>query len=211
MDEGAYGFDRAALRMAFSRYNDLACFDTHSGKALWLHECEGIGRHDIALSQNGTRLAASAGAENPRVVRLYDAASGDLLRQFDRHASAVLALALSSDGRKLVTASTAGAVQLWDAATGELLKTYAYQVPSWGMSAPVLSPDNQWLAVVGAEARIGASRVGVFRVDSGELEWEIQLKTDASIGPGFPLAFAPDGTFLYTGARGLEAWPLKKF
>jgi hypothetical protein len=209
MDEGAYGFDRAALRMAFSSYNDLACFDTRSGKALWLHECEGIGRHDIALSQNGTRLAASAGAENPRVVRLYDAASGDLLRQFDRHASAVLALALSSDGRKLVTASTAGAVQLWDAATGELLKTYAYQVPSWGMSAPVLSPDSQWLAVVGAEARIGASRVGVFRVDSGDLEWEIQLKTDASIGPGFPLAFAPDGTFLYTGARRLEAWPLK--
>lgn len=209
MDEGAYGFDRAALRMAFSRYNDLACFDTRNGKALWLHECEGVGRHDIALSQNGTRLAASAGVENPRVVRLYDAVSGDLLRQFDRHASPVLALALSSDGRKLVTVSTAGAVQLWDAATGELLKTYAYQVPSWGMSAPVLSPDSQWLAVVGAEARIGASRIGVFRVDSGDLEWEIQLKTDASIGPGFPLAFAPDGTFLYTGTRRLEAWPLK--
>jgi hypothetical protein len=46
-------------------------------------------------------------------------------------------------------------------------------------------------------------------MDSGELEWEIQLKRNAFIGSGIPLAFSPDGKILYTGAGRLAAWLLK--
>jgi WD40 repeat protein len=210
VDQGAYSLDSEALRAVFSGYNDLVCFDIRSGKSLWLHPREGGVRSLIALSSNGTRLAAGGGSKNPQIVSLYDAASGNLLQQFDHHSGSVMALALSSDGSNLVTATTADGVQLWDAATGKLLKVYAYQVPGLGqnMSAPIFSPDGRWLAIVGASAQIEESRVGVFRTDSGELEWEIQVKTDGSIGSAIPLAFAPDGKILYTGAERLEAWLL---
>jgi WD40 repeat protein len=211
VDHGAYSLDGEALRAVFSGYNDLVCFDTRSGKSLWLHPREGGVRSLIAWSSNGTRLAAGGGSKNPQIVSLYDAASGNLLQQFDHHPGSVMALALSSDGSNLVIATTADGVQLWDAATGKLLKVYAYQVPGLGqnMSAPIFSPDGRWMAIVGASAQIEQSRVGVFRTDSGELEWEIQVKTDGSIGSGIPLAFSPDGKILYTGAERLEAWVLK--
>jgi len=210
VDQGAYGLDGEALRAVFSGYNDLVCFDTRSGKSLWLHLREGGVRSLVALSSDGTRLAAGGGSKNPKLVSLYDAASGKLLQQFDHHSGSVMALALSRDGRNLVTATTADGVQLWDAASGKLLKVYAYQVPGWGqdMSAPIFSPDGRWLAVVGASPQIDESRVGIFRTDSGELEREIQVKTDGSIGSGISLAFSPDGKILYTGAERLEGWPL---
>jgi outer membrane protein assembly factor BamB len=211
VDQGAYGLDHAALHAIFSGYNDLVCFDTRNGEPLWSHPREGGVRSLAALSWDGTRLAAGGGCKTPQVVSLYDATSGTLLQQFDRLAGPVLALALSSDGLNLVTATSASGVQLWDATSGKLLKEYAYQVPGFGqnMSAPAISPDGRWLAVVGASAQIEESRVGVFRTDSGELEWEIQVKADASIGSGIPLAFSPDGKTLYTGAGWLAAWLLE--
>jgi hypothetical protein len=208
VDQGAYEFDRAARCAIFSGYNELACFDTRSGQPLWLHSGEGgVGSH-VTLSEDGTRLAATRGVGSPRVVRLYDATSGKILQSFDRFASPVLALTLSSDGRKLVTASGAGGVQLWDAATGNLLRAYACRVPNWGASAVVLSFDDQWLAVEVASPRYGEATIGIFRVSSGDLEWEIPTKPGDSFGPGIPLAFSPDGKILYTGNKRLEAWSL---
>lgn len=210
VDRGAYCLDGAALHAIYLGFNDLICFDTRSGKPLWSHTGEGAVRGLVALSSDGTRLATGGGYRNPNLVNLYDAMSGKLLRQFDQLAGSVLALALSSDGRNLVAASTAAGLQLWDTISGKLLKEYAYQVPiGQNMSAPAISAEGRLLAVVGAPAQIDKSRVGVFRMDSGELEWEIQVKTDGSIGSAIPLAFAPDGKMLYTGAVRLEAWLLK--
>jgi WD40 repeat protein len=176
---------------------------------MWMRHKEGGVRSMIAVSPDGTRLAVRGGFANDRNVRLYDAVSGNPLRQLDRHAGAVLALALSSDGRLLATASAADGLQLWDAGTGGLLKDYACQVSSWSTGELVFSPDDRWLAIFVDSSQIGGGRIDVFHVDSGELEWEIQIKWDEPNGSRIPLAFAPDGKRLYTGGRRLEAWPLK--
>jgi WD40 repeat protein len=204
--DGVFAFDAAASRVGFSSGNALGGINANSGKILWLHTGGNAFRPPVALSADGTRLAVGGGA----IVGFYEAATGDLVRQFDQHAGPVQALALSSDGGKLVTASLADGMQLWDTATGVLMREFPYQVPASGqqMSAPVISSDGTLIAVVGASAKIDESRIGVFRTDSGELKCEIHITSNGSIGSNIALAFAPDGTMLYTGGSRLEAWPL---
>jgi hypothetical protein len=209
VDGGRYSFDHTAQRMAFAGYNDLGCFDTRTGAALWLHPGEGGVNMPVALSADGSRLAAGGGSNIPQVVRLYDAVTGERLRQFDSLAGPVLALALSGDGRRLVTATAAGGLQLWDAGSGKLLQTFAWQVPAWDMGPPAFSTDDRRLAVTGSASVIGAHEIGIFDTDTGRLKWLVRFQTDSSFGPDTPLAFSPDGTYLYTAAREIQAWSLK--
>jgi len=209
VDDGRYSFDRTAQRMAFAGYNNLACFDTRTGAALWMHPREGGVKIPAALSADGSRLAVGGGTDYPQVVRLYDAVTGERLRQFDSLAGQVLALAISSNGQRLATATAADGLQLWDAGSGKLLQTFAWQVPGWGMGVPVFSTDGQWLAAVGASSAIGAHEIGILNTETGRLKWVIRFQTDSSFGADMPLAFSPDGTFLYTAAGRIEAWRLK--
>jgi WD40 repeat protein len=209
VDEGRYSFDRTAQRMAFAGYNELGCFDTRTGAALWLRSREGGVKIPTTLSADGTRLVVGGGTDFPKAVRLYDAITGERLRQFDFLAGQVLALAISSNGQRLVTATAADGLQLWDCATGKTLQTYAWQVPGWNMGPPVFSADGQWLAAVGSSFAIGAHEIGIFNTVTGRLKWVIRFQTDSSFGADMPLAFSPDGTFLYIATDRIEAWLLK--
>ena len=143
------------------------------------------------------------------VVSLYDAVTGERRRQFDSLASQVLGLAISSNGGRLVTSTAADGLQLWDCAAGKILQTYAWQVPGWDRGVPVFSADGQWLAAVGSSSAIGAHEIGIFNTDTGRLKWVIRFQTDSSFGAAMPLAFSPDGKFLYIAADRIEAWLLK--
>ena len=205
VDDGRYSFDHTAQRMAFAGYNDLCCFDTRTGAALWMHPREGGVNLPIALSAGGSRLAVGSGMN----VRLYNALTGKRLRQFDSFASRVEAVNFSDNGKQLLTANTADGLQLWNTDSGALLRTFAWQVPGYTMSAPAFSTDGQWLAAVGSSSAIGAHEIGIFNTDTGQLKWVIRFQTDSSFGADIPLAFSPDGRFLYTAANRIEAWLLK--
>jgi hypothetical protein len=205
VDDGRYSFDRNAQRMAFAGYNNLGCFDTRTGTALWMHSKEGGVNIPVALSADGTRLAVGGGA----VVRLYDAVTGERRRQFNSFASQVEALNISSNGDRLVTATTADGLQLWDAGSGTLLRTFAWQVPGYSMSSPAWSTDGHWLATVGSSSAIGAHEIGIFNTDTGRLNWVIRFQTNSSFGADMPMAFSLDRKYLYTATDRIEAWPLK--
>jgi len=66
VDDGRYSFDRTAQRMAFAGYNNLGCFDTRTGAALWMHPREGGVKIPAALSADGSRLAVAAARIIPR-------------------------------------------------------------------------------------------------------------------------------------------------
>src|SRR5262249_22377559 len=69
----------------------------------------------MAFSPDGTRLAAAVGAQ----IRFFDAGSGTDLFTLSGHRGTVRALALSADGRWLVSGGTDGVGKLWDLATGK--------------------------------------------------------------------------------------------
>ena len=74
----------------------------------------------LALSADGRTVAAGAGAE----VRLWDAATGELLRALSVPDGPVRSLALLPDGRFLVVGVENGPIALWDLGSGR-------QVRSW--------------------------------------------------------------------------------
>jgi hypothetical protein len=62
---------------------------------------------------------------------------------------------------------------------------------------------------VGSSFAIGAHEIGIFNTVTGRLKWVIRFQTDSSFGADMPLAFSPDGTFLYIATDRIEAWLLK--
>jgi WD40 repeat protein len=81
----------------------------------------------VTYSPDGTRLLSSAGhvstATGEPVARMWDAASGDLVREFSVGAGVVVTSAFSADGSRVLVAGNRGGSGMWDAATGERLKT----------------------------------------------------------------------------------------
>lgn len=70
---------------------------------------------DIALSQDGTRLAVANGSQ----VSLWDIASRQEIATFTGHADDVLCVALSPDGKKLAAGSEDSSIYLWDTLSGQ--------------------------------------------------------------------------------------------
>ena len=206
VSEGIYQYDRAALRVAFSGVNNLACFDSRIGKVLWAQPTEGYVRPPIAISPDGVQFAVSGSAGRASGVRLYKGDSGALVRKLDQFSGWVGALAFSSKGDRLATVSTADGLDLWDTATGDLLRECPYRILGYREAGLAYSPDGKWLAVLGGSSRDGLNRIGVFRAETGVLEWETLTKTN-----DWPttLAFGPGGRILYSGGRTLEAWSLR--
>src|SRR5262249_47382318 len=73
-------------------------------------------------------------------LKLWDAASGALLRTFKGHSSWVRSVAFSPDGGRVLSGSFDGKVKLWDVATGALLHTFDGH-SGWVRSVPV-APDG---------------------------------------------------------------------
>ncbi|KFY05657.1 hypothetical protein V492_08376 [Pseudogymnoascus sp. VKM F-4246] len=83
----------------------------------------------VVFSPNGCILASVAGDDgvdsfgSDHTVRLWDTATGTLLRMLKGHKSEVTSVAFSPDGNVAVTGSLDKTLKLWDVATGNLLQT----------------------------------------------------------------------------------------
>ena len=74
----------------------------------------------VAFDPQGGTLA-SGSADN--TVKLWEAASGKLLRTLEGHQELVLSVAFDPQGGTLASGSYDNTVKLWEAASGKLLRT----------------------------------------------------------------------------------------
>jgi WD40 repeat protein len=77
---------------------------------------------------------------NDATLKLFDVATGKLLRTFEEHAEAVNSVAFSPDGSSVVSASEDATLKHWDVATGKLLRTF--EGDSESVKSAVFSPDG---------------------------------------------------------------------
>jgi WD40 repeat protein len=133
---------------------------------------------EVAFTADGKSLVSACGP-----VKFWDVRTGNLLRTLDPKGLMAHHVAVSTDGRHLVTdgvrkekGKTVYAVLLRDAKTGELRQTLPWQNHSMLMCSLALSPDGRFLAVgagtpTNVEAKDGHKTRGELRVVPLGLVW----------------------------------------
>jgi hypothetical protein len=142
------------------------------------------GPQAIAVSPDGTSFATASG----RVVRVWDAETGQPRADLRGHAGEVTALAYSPDGKTLASAAgnrfQAGELKLWDPATGtEQVRVEPFKLRLWAVA---YAPDGRRVAVAG-----GDGTASVVDTGTGQVVASFSHPTWAH-----GVAFSPDGNRL---------------
>ena len=108
----------------------------------------------VAFSRDGKQLATGSGeSSRDGEVKLWDAATGQLAKEFSRiHSDAVFSLDFSPDGKLIASGSADKMARITDLATGKVVRSFE------GHTHHVLgvswSPDGRTLATAGAEGMV---------------------------------------------------------
>jgi WD40 repeat protein len=142
----------------------LELWDTETGKVLQHSEHKDF--DEIALSWDGKLALTSSYRDS--TAKLWDTETGKVLRNFLGHTGRVRAVALSADGKRVLTSSRSEA-KLWDAETGKILREY----PGYEeyISAIAISSDGKRV-LIGEENISGGS--------GNTILWEV--KTEKVLG-----------------------------
>jgi WD40 repeat protein len=159
----------------------------------------------LALSPDGRRLYSAA--QSQRVIRVWDVETGEVERTLrGRHYKGVQSLALSSDGRWLLSAETFAGVAVWHvggAGEGRRLGEHLDQTSP--QPAVAFRPGSA-LAAWPFWSTAGAEGFGVqlWDVEEGHRRKVIRGHADAV----HCLAFSPDGARLASGSgdRTVKLW-----
>jgi WD40 repeat protein len=167
----------------------------------------------LAFSPDGKMLATGS---NDKAARLWDVASGQMVRALHGHSGELWSHVFSSDGKLLATSSRDRALRLWDTRSGQLTGTF-FGPADWVPWPPVLafSPDGKLLAAGGGIGRRDANgsvqSIGgatwLWNIQTGQLEATLRGQHDAI----HSLAFSPDGSLLATGGwdKSTDLWDLR--
>jgi predicted Ser/Thr protein kinase len=139
--------DHSAL-VATTRFGRAYLFDlVKRGEPRVLPACP-IQRNDAnaegaAFSPDGSSFATVC----QRSVRLWETASGKLVREWQGSGATFSGVAFAPDGQRLATVNSEGVLALWNSETGESLgNVQAHETVSY---AVVFSPDGKRLATTG--------------------------------------------------------------
>jgi hypothetical protein len=111
------------------------------------------------------------------IIKLWDVSSGVNIKTFEEHAGDINAVAVSPDGRSVLSGGWRGSLKLWDVTTGEEIRTFKGH--SDDVTSVVFSPDGHH-ALSGADHGL----VILWRVADGRKlqEFNGHLGTVTSVG-----------------------------
>lgn len=183
---------------------------------------------DLVLLPSGQQLATVG---DDMLVKLWDAATGELIRSFAGHdqkspegfATAIYALAASADGQHLASGDRIGHVCLWEVASGKLLarlkapEFYTYDRRTrdrsiGGIRALTFLPDGRLVIgglgpVSNVDGFVGPARFEIWDWQSGKMLQRCQDKHHAILDH---LEFLPEQNLMIGGGGG-DAGPFLGF
>jgi WD40 repeat protein len=163
-------------------------WDVPSGRLLRSYETSG-GLSSAVLSPDARTVLAAGG----EALELWDVATGEMLHTFGIRLSAVVAVALSPDGTKVLSGSNDNTIKLWDAATGRLARVIK---ASDAVTSIAFSPEGRRVvsASAGSEDPPRPDKLELWDVASGKLlnDFAGDLSAVSTV------AFSSDGSKLLT-------------
>lgn len=133
------------------------------------------------FSPTGEEIASAA---YDGYIRIWDAGSGAMAREWKAHESSCNTLSYSADGARLLSCSWENKLKLWNAADGSLIREIPVEK---GVYHCALSPD----------ARLAATSIGAFDVETGAL----RLSFEGSNGKLSSVTFDRSGGRIVTAGR----------
>ncbi|MBI4511816.1 MAG: protein kinase [Deltaproteobacteria bacterium] len=147
----------------------------------------------VAISPNG-RFVATGSDKPDETARIWDFATGKLLRTLKWTRDNTLSVAFSSDNTRVVTGSDYGAARIWDTTTGTLVRTLE---GDWGrVTSVAFLPDGKHV-LTGSRDQVAR----LWEAASGKLVRAFE----GHGGPILAIASSPDGRFVVTGSADMYA------
>ncbi|MBX9693047.1 MAG: hypothetical protein K2Z81_11730 [Cyanobacteria bacterium] len=138
----------------------------------------------IAFSSDGTRLY-SGNAE--AIIRVWNPSTGEEMQVIKDHSSAIRAIALTSDGKMLATASGTN-VELWDLSAGKVIACLTGESGAVPINFVCFSPDGKNLVSCNA----GDGAIAFWDIGTGKKARDLTGADPSSIYFMRMAAFSPD-------------------
>jgi WD40 repeat protein len=97
-----------------------------------------LGNQPLVFSHDGRSLAGCSIGLDSSIVRIFDAATGEVRRMLKGHTGVVCAVAFSPDDRRLYTSDHNGTVKIWDTTLDDRSTQPVEKAPT----CTILSPDG---------------------------------------------------------------------
>jgi WD40 repeat protein len=194
----AVALDPSGKRLAAAHARTVTLFDIASGKT-----GGDLGEHPgpvtaLAFLPDGRTLVASGGRPGMfGAVTIWDLPNRSRRREVRGHSDAILAAAVSPDGKHLATGSYDRNVLVWDIARGEVVRTLKEHTDA--VTGLAFTPDGKRLASCSWDRTV--------RLWDWDRSRRILTLSDATAELN-ALAFAPDGAHLLAAGadRSIRSW-----
>jgi WD40 repeat protein len=176
----------------------------------WVYAGHSISVSCVAISPDGSRIVSvgSTGAFGLEDIKLWDTTTRREIRSFSSKINYVRTMALSPDGRQILSGMNDWTVKLWDSTTGKEVRTFSdYSI--WGNTI-TFSPDGWQVLYSSWDAKEEAA-IKSLDILTGR---EIRNYPGHSFGGGLhsfrgSIIFSPDGRQIIT-SLGSSSTPLIK-
>jgi hypothetical protein len=159
----------------------------------------------LAMSNDGRRIVSGSAEDwdvtrsvwRRNTVKVWDAGTGQKILTLEGHSGRVSSVAISSDGRRMVSGSDDGAIRVWDVATGQEIHTF--EGNRGPVSSVAISSKGRWVVSV-----VGYTNIKVWDAATGR---EHLTFRNAVRGTYTPVAISSDGRWIISGGMdGIRLW-----